>query len=132
MKLFLKNIISNFLLLIFIFYSVGTLSLLENKYNLEEDCSMRKDCSCCEMNSEKSSCCSNHLTAFVLSIDQSCNHPNFEGINPKIDFAIIIYIPGNQSITSHTQYFVCNSESTYHVEQIRLLKPPKPNSFQLV
>jgi hypothetical protein len=132
MRLFPKNIISNFLLLVFIFYSMGTLSLVEDQYNLKEDCSMKKGCCCCEMNSGKSCNCSNHLTSFGVNINQPCNHPNFEGINAQIGFAIIIDIPAGQSIVSYTQYPVSNSESTYHVEQTRLLKPPKPNSFQSV
>jgi hypothetical protein len=132
MRLFPKNIISNFLLLVFIFYSMGTLSLFEDKYNLKEECSMGKDCCCCKMNSGESCCCSNHLTSFGLNINMPCNHPSFVGINAQIGFAIIIDIPGDQSIVSYTQYPVYNYESTYYVEQTKLLKPPKPNSFQLV
>ena len=111
---------------------MGTLSLLEDQYSLKEDCSMKKDCCCCKMNRGKSCCCSHHLTSGGLNINIPCNHPNFEGINANIGFATIIDIQGDKLIVSYTQYPIFNSESTYHVEQTKLLKPPNPDSFQLV
>jgi len=111
--------------LIFIFYSIGFLNLLKDKNEFSEDCRMRKGCTCCEMNKGQSGCCSNHLMQSILSINIPCNHPNFEGINYKIDFALIIFVLYSQFEELDLQYLSCNFESKYFVFQSKILKPPK-------
>ncbi|OGU30888.1 MAG: hypothetical protein A2057_12240 [Ignavibacteria bacterium GWA2_35_9] len=126
MKLSIKNLLSCFLLFIPFFYSSEVSNLFEN--NLKEDCNSRKNCTCCEMNSDESSCCSNHVKGFTLNIDLPCNHPNFSQINIKTDFSIITLIPDNRSFISKLEYSVFASRLAYYVEQSGLIKPP--NSFQ--
>jgi hypothetical protein len=124
MKLF-KNIFSSFLLLIFIFYSLGILNHYVNKDEAVMDCSMKKSCSCCEMNSATTkSCCSSHTKKFSF-LDLPCHHPNFEGISFKFDPIVISFFNQKLFITDYSDYKSFSYNFYNQTESESLLKPPR-------
>jgi hypothetical protein len=125
MKLF-QNIFSSLLLLIFIFYSLGILNHYENKDEALMDCSMKKSCSCCEMNSTKTkSCCSSHTKKLSLILDLPCHHPNFEGINFKFDPQDLIIFNSREIISARNDFLIINFTNHSHAFLQDLVKPPQ-------
>ncbi|MFO7444724.1 MAG: hypothetical protein R6W90_00080 [Ignavibacteriaceae bacterium] len=128
MGLLFKNIIIYALLTIFIFFSLGSVNLIEKEKTEGDVCSLLNNCSCCSMKKSESPCCSNHQSGFSTKINVPCSHPGYDDIHLKLDPSIKNIIAEELVIVLTSSYMVSNTKSVYYAQQISLFKPPPYNT----